>query len=91
MTAKKQSKTKKPTVDISSETPITQQVEELRNRLTELAASLSIYMMSYHPQSVVAGVKELQDRLEYRIYEYELQLLQEKINIYEKCLNLLKH
>lgn len=89
MTSKQSSKKGSPT-PATSEKPIDEQIQDNRQALLELAASLSIYMMTPQLPSVTAKVAELQDRLEFRTKQYENELLKEKVKIYKECLKLVK-
>lgn len=89
MKSKQISKTKSLT-PATSEKPIDQQIKENREQLEELAISLSIYMATHHLPSTIAKVNELQDRLEFRVKQYENELLKEKVGIYRECLGHVK-
>lgn len=83
------SKKKNQTQDTKNK-PIDEQIKEARQTLSEIAASLGIYMQVHQPPKVVGRVQELQDRLEFRTKQYELELLKEKVSIYKECLSLIK-
>ena len=70
--------------------PIHKKVERKNKELTEIHASMAVYMSVQQPRDVIAKVNELQSRLEFRLLQYEDQLLDEKIKIYKEVLSLLK-
>lgn len=65
-------------------------VFEKREKLKEIHAALSVYMGTNLSKKTMAQMKEKQDRLEYRVMQYEDQLLDEKIKIYQETLNIAK-
>jgi len=70
---------------------IDKSIDEKREKLNELSAIIALRMdMQKYPVSIKGKVQELQDRLEYRTKQYESQLLDEKIDIYEQVIKHLK-
>ena len=65
-------------------------VKEKRDELLKVHASMAVYMMKEVSRDKKAKIRILQDKLEYRTFEYESQLLTEKINIYKDVLSVLK-
>lgn len=70
---------------------IDKSIDEKRKELEGLSSTITLRMgMQKFPISVKAKVQELQDRLEFRIKQYENQLLDEKIDTYKQVVKHLK-
>lgn len=72
------------------EKSVNDQITEKRKKLEEIHASMSVYMIQAVPRSKTIKINELQDRLEFRVKQYESQLLDEKIDIFTQVLTILK-
>jgi hypothetical protein len=75
---------------MTNDKSIDERIVEKRDELLKIHASLAIYLLQQVSSSTQGKVQELQDRLEYRVKEYEEKLLDEKIVVYNKVLKLLK-
>lgn len=69
---------------------IYQRIDDKRNKLIEIHGSLAIWFQTDIPYSKKAKVKELQDRLDFRILEAEESLLDDKLQIYGEVLSIVK-
>lgn len=76
---------------MSNEPTIDQRIIEKRNKLIEIHGVLSIYLAQELSFKQKAKATELQDRLEFRVKQYEEKLLDEKIDIYQQVLKIVKH
>lgn len=61
-----------------------------RNRLYDIHASIAVYGMNGLTYAQKAKGNELEDRLQFRIQEAEEKLLDDKIDIYQELLRILK-
>lgn len=73
-----------------NEKTIDERIHEKRGTLIGIHGALAVHMLKKLRIDQKARVSELQDRLEFRIKEAEEQLLDDKIGIYQECLNVLK-
>lgn len=74
----------------AKEVSINEQIVEKRKKLEEIHASMSVHMMVQQPRSKAVKINELQERLEFRVKQYESQLLDEKIGIFSEVLTILR-
>lgn len=87
MKPSKELKNEKATQDTKS---IENQLIEKRKKLEEIHGSLAVWFLKDMTHEQRSKVSELQDRLFFRTQQYELKLLDEKIDIYSQALNILK-
>jgi len=66
-------------------------VMKMKKELQEVHASLSVYMSVELSPEAKSEIVVLQDRLEFRVLQYEGELLKEKISIYKESLKLAKN
>lgn len=74
----------------TQEKSLATQIKEERDKLANIHGTMALHMNKAHPQKTIAKVQELQDRLEFRVANYELQLLKEKTDIYGQVLDIIK-
>lgn len=73
-----------------SEKSIHERIKEKRDKLIDIHASMALHLAKNLTHTQRAKAQELQDRLEYRIFEYEEKLLDEKLGIYKQLLDTIR-
>lgn len=73
-----------------SEKSIHTRLKEKRDKLIGIHASLALHMSKELTPMQKGKASEFQDRLDFRILQAEEQLLDDKIDLYEKTLNVLR-
>ena len=88
MSEKNASKTENETAE-SSQT-IYERIKAKRAELSNVHAVMTIHMQKRLTAQQTSKINELQDRLEFRVAQYEEQLLEEKIKVYREALTILR-
>lgn len=73
-----------------SDKTIQEQIKEEYDKLAAIHATIATRMLMRHPLHKTAKVNELQERLEFRLQQHELNLVKEKVAIYEEVATILK-
>jgi stress response protein YsnF len=73
-----------------NEKSIDERIKEKRNELVDVHGVLALHMSKELTYSQRAKASELQDRLEFRLKQYEEKLLDEKLEIYKEVVKTLK-
>lgn len=69
---------------------IHQQIKEGYDKLAEIHGTLAVRLLIDHPPHKKAKAAELQERLEFRLLQHELNLVTEKVAIYKEVVEILK-
>ncbi len=72
------------------EKSIHERIKEKRDKLIDTHAAIAIHMGKEITKEQQAKAVELQDRLEFRTLAYEEKLLDEKLEIYQQTLEILR-
>lgn len=89
--AKSASTTDAKTQGLPSDLDIDQLIKARRDELYGIHGTMAVLLALPVPSHKKSKIGELQDRLEFRVKQYELKLLEEKVDIFGQVLKVLKN